>query len=310
MRIMEGRILMRLETSVLDKSFGRQKAVNNINLDVTPGTIHGLLGSNGAGKTTFMKLLAGIYKPDAGDVLYDGQKVFENPEVKNDVIFIHDVPYFFSGVSLDDMASFYKGMYSNWSGKRFAQLTDHFKLDPKKSLSQLSKGMKRQASFVLAFSSCPKVMLLDEPFDGLDPIIRHQVKNIMMQDIANHGMTVIASSHNLREMEDLCDSVSIMHHGELLFHRDLNEIKGTHCKLQMAFNTLPDQAFYESLGVVHHEVKGRIVTCIIKGDLENIEKKVTKYNPLMYDILPLTLEEIFTYEMGEKGYEISNIIVE
>ncbi|WP_411843437.1 ABC transporter ATP-binding protein [Salinicoccus sp. HZC-1] len=301
---------MRLETKTLYKSFGRQKAVNNVDLSIEPGTINGLLGSNGAGKTTFMKLLAGIYKPDAGDVLYDGQQIFENPDIKNDVLFIHDVPYFFSGVSLNDMAAFYKGMYSNWSGKRFKQLTGHFKLDPEKSLSQLSKGMKRQASFVLAFSSCPKVMLLDEPFDGLDPIIRRQVKNIMMQDIANYGMTVIASSHNLREMEDLCDSVSIMHHGELLFHRDLNEIKGTHCKLQIAFDTLPDEAFYERLGVVHREVKGRIVTCIIKGDLDNIEEKVTKYNPLMYDILPLTLEEIFTYEMGEQGYEINNIIVE
>jgi len=310
MRTRERRISMRMETKALDKSFGSQKAISNAALSIEPGTIHGLLGSNGAGKTTFMKLLAGVYKPDAGDVLYDGQEIFENPDIKDDVLFIHDVPYFFSGVSLNDMAAFYKGMYSNWSDKRFAQLTAHFKLDSKKTLSQLSKGMKRQASFVLAFSACPKVMLLDEPFDGLDPIVRHQVKNIMMQDIANHGMTVIASSHNLREMEDLCDSVSIMHKGELLFHRDLIEIKGTHCKIQVAFNTLPDQAFYEYLGVVHHEAKGRIVTCIVKGDLENIEKKVTQYNPLMYDILPLTLEEIFTYEMGEKGYEISNIIVE
>lgn len=301
---------MILNAENVDKSFGRKKAVDGVSLNIKPGTIHGLLGSNGAGKTTFMKVLSGIYKADKGTVRYDTHNVFENTEVKSDLMFIHDIPYFFRGARLSDMARFYRSMYPNFSDKRFNQLAEHFKLSPKVQLSSLSKGMKRQASFILAFSSRPKVMLLDEPFDGLDPIIRRQVKNIMLQDIANHNMTVIASSHNLREMEDLCDSVSIMHHGKLLFHRELSDIKGTHCKLQMAFKTLPDASFYKDLGVVQQTVKGRIVTCIIKGDLEHIEEKVTKYNPLMYDILPLTLEEIFAYEMGEQGYEISNIIVE
>lgn len=301
---------MKLEAKNTDKSFGRKKAVNDVSLVVEPGTIHGLLGSNGAGKTTFMKVLSGIYKADRGNVEYDGEDVFENTKVKSDLMFIHDIPYFFRGARLSEMAGFYRRMYPNFSNDRFKQLTSHFKLDPKVRLSSLSKGMKRQASFILAFSSRPKIMLLDEPFDGLDPIIRRQVKNIMLQDIANHQMTVIASSHNLREMEDLCDSVSIMHHGKLLFHRDLSDIKGTHCKLQIAFKTLPPASFYKDLGVVQQTVKGRVVTCIIKGDMENIEQKVTAYNPLMYDILPLTLEEIFAYEMGEQGYEISNIIVE
>ncbi|MFC3420352.1 ABC transporter ATP-binding protein [Salinicoccus hispanicus] len=301
---------MKLETRQLDKSFGRKKAVDAVTLTVTSGTIHGLLGSNGAGKTTFMKTLGGIYKPDAGVVLFDDASIFENPSVKNDVVFINDIPYFFNGATLGSMATFYKAMYPKWSTKRFKQLSAHFGLEAKKPLSQLSKGMKRQASFILAFSARPKVMLLDEPFDGLDPIIRRQVKNIMMQDIANHGMTVIASSHNLREMEDLCDSVSIMHQGKQLFHRDLNEVKGSHCKLQIAFENLPDDQFFQEMGVVHHEAKGRVLTCIIKGDISQIEEKVTKYDPLMYDILPLSLEEIFAYEMGDKGYEISNIIVE
>lgn len=301
---------MKLETRQLDKSFGRKKAVDAVTLAVASGTIHGLLGSNGAGKTTFMKTLGGIYKPDAGAVLFDDTSIFENPSVKCDVVFINDIPYFFNGATLHSMATFYQSMYPNWSTKRFNQLSEHFGLEKKKPLSQLSKGMKRQASFILAFSARPKVMLLDEPFDGLDPIIRRQVKNIMMQDIANHEMTVIASSHNLREMEDLCDSVSIMHQGKQLFHRDLNEVKGSHCKLQIAFEELPDGQFFHEMGVVHHETKGRVLTCIIKGDISHIEEKVTKYDPLMYDILPLSLEEIFAYEMGDKGYEISNIIVE
>lgn len=301
---------MKINIKGVDKSFGAKKAVDNVSMSIEEGTMHGLLGSNGAGKTTFMKVMAGIYRPEAGEVLYGGEAVFENTRVKSDVIFIQDVPYFFSSATLEKMSVFYKGLYANWSEKRFHQLVGHFNLDPAQPLNALSKGMKRQASFILAMSARPKVMLLDEPFDGLDPIMRNQVKNIMMQDIANHNMTVIASSHNLREMEDLCDSVSIMHNGEILFNRDLNEIKGTHCKLQIAFKTLPDENFYKDIGAVHKNIRGRVATCIIKGDLTAVERKVTKYDPLMYDILPLTLEEIFTYEMGEKGYEISNIIVE
>ncbi|SOC44524.1 ABC transporter ATP-binding protein [Salinicoccus kekensis] len=301
---------MNINITGVDKSFGAKKAVDNVSLNIKEGTMHGLLGSNGAGKTTFMKVMAGIYKPENGEVLYGGQEVFENTLVKSEVIFIQDMPYFFTSATLNKMAVFYEGIYSNWSEKRFHQLADHFNLNPDQPLNALSKGMKRQASFILAMSARPKVMLLDEPFDGLDPIMRNQVKNIMMQDIANHNMTVIASSHNLREMEDLCDSVSIMHNGEVLFNRDLNEIKGSHCKLQIAFKTLPDENFYKDIGAVHKNIRGRVATCIIKGDLTAVERKVTKYDPLMYDILPLTLEEIFTYEMGEKGYEISNIIVE
>lgn len=301
---------MKLTINGVDKNFGKKKAVQNVSLSVAPGTIHGLLGSNGAGKTTLMKVLSGIYKADKGSVNYDEQSIYETPAVKNDVIFMHDIPYFFKGATLKKMAKFYKAMYKNWSDERFVKLYKHFGIDENKQLNQLSKGMKRQAAFILAFSAKPKIMLLDEPFDGLDPIMRKQVKNIMMQDIANHGMTVVASSHNLREMEDLCDSVSIMHEGKILFHKELTDIRGTHCKLQIAFKELPEEKFFTDLNVVHHTIKGRIVTSIIKGDISNIEEKVTKYNPLMYDILPLTLEEIFAYEMGELGYEISNIIVE
>lgn len=301
---------MKLEVNGVTKRFGKKKAAEEINLSITEGTIHGLLGSNGAGKTTLMKILSGIYQADSGTVNYDGKNVYENPDVKNDVIFMHDIPFFFKGVTLKKMAKFYKAMYKNWSDERFTQLSAHFGITPDKQLNQLSKGMKRQAAFILAFSARPKVMLLDEPFDGLDPIMRRQIKNILMQDIANHGMTVVASSHNLREMEDLCDSVSIMHDGKILFHKELTDIRGTHCKLQIAFKQLPEDKFFTDLNVVHKTVKGRIITCIVKGDISNLEEKVTKYNPLMYDILPLTLEEIFTYEMGELGYEISNIIVE
>ena len=301
---------MKLAVNGADKSFGKKKAVEHIDLSVEEGTIHGLLGSNGAGKTTLMKVMSGIYKADTGSVTYDDNNIFENPSVKSDVIFMHDIPFFFKGATLKKMAKFYKTMYKNWSDDRFRQLAAHFGIVTDKQLNQMSKGMKRQAAFILAFSARPKVMLLDEPFDGLDPIMRKQVKNILMQDIANHNMTVVASSHNLREMEDLCDSVSIMHDGKFLYHKELTDIRGTHCKLQIAFKEMPCDEFFTDLNIVHHKTKGRIITCIVKGNIDQLEEKVTKYNPLMYDILPLTLEEIFTYEMGELGYEISNIIVE
>lgn len=301
---------MKIVAKNVDKHFGKFKAVNKADIVVESGTIHGLLGSNGAGKTTLMKVLAGIYKADNGTVLYDDAPIFENVSTKRDVLFINDIPFYFPGASINKMAEYYRSMYPNFSNSRFKTLCEHFKLNPKKPLRQMSKGMKRQASFILAFSSKPKVMLLDEPFDGLDPIVRRQIKNIMMQDIANHGLTVLASSHNLREMEDLCDAVSIMHEGHVLISQDLNEVKGSHCKLQIAFKELPNEDFYKDLNVVHKSIKGRIITCILRGDISNVEEKVSKYNPLMYDILPLTLEEIFAYEMGEIGYEIENIIIE
>lgn len=301
---------MRITVNNLDKKFGKFKAVDNTTLTVEPGTIHGLLGSNGAGKTTLMKVLAGIYEADNGSVNYDNQPIFENVKVKREVLFINDIPFYFPGASINKMAEYHRAMYPNFSDERFHKLCKHFKLNPKKPLNQMSKGMKRQASFILAFSSKPKVMLLDEPFDGLDPIVRHQVKNIMMQDILNYGLTVLASSHNLREMEDLCDAVSIMHEGHVLLSQDLNEVKGTHCKLQIAFKELPPESFYKDLNVVHKTIKGRIITGVLRGDISKVEERVSKYNPLMYDILPLTLEEIFAYEMGEFGYEIENIIIE
>ena len=301
---------MKIVANNVDKHFGKFKAIDKTDIVVESGTIHGLLGSNGAGKTTLMKVLAGIYKADNGTVLYDDAPIFENVSTKRDVLFINDIPFYFPGATINKMAEYYRAMYPNFSNTRFNTLCELFKLNPKKSLSQMSKGMKRQASFILAFSSKPKVMLLDEPFDGLDPIVRRQIKNIMMQDIANHGLTVLASSHNLREMEDLCDAVSIMHEGHVLISQDLNEVKGSHCKLQIAFKELPSEDFYKDLNVVHKSIKVRIITCILRGDISNVEEKVSKYNPLMYDILPLTLEEIFAYEMGEIGYEIENIIIE
>ena len=301
---------MDIKTVKLSKSFDREKALNTVELFVKSGTIHGLIGSNGAGKTTLLKVLTGIHKEDEGHVFYNDAPVFENISVKEKVIFIGDTPFFFSGFSLLQMAKHYKTIYKNWSDTRFKTLYEYFKIDPKKSLNEMSKGMRRQASFILAFSSKPDVLVLDEPFDGLDPIVRRQVKNIILQDMASYGLTVVLSSHNLLEMENICDAISIMHKGEILYTNNINQMKHTHCKLQVAFKELPDESFYKTLNVVQHSVQGRVITCIIEGDIENIEEKISKFDPLMYDILPITLDEMFAYEMGEIGYAIEDIIIE
>ncbi|GGB01061.1 ABC transporter ATP-binding protein [Macrococcus hajekii] len=301
-----------MEVKALDvtKQFDCYKAVDQASLTVEKGTIHGLLGSNGAGKTTFLKLLAGIYRPDSGEILYDGEVIYENPAAKEHMIFMPDIPYFFNYSNLIEMAGFYKETYPKFSTARFKQLVKLLQLNPKQRFNRMSKGMKRQAAFILSLSCYPDVLLLDEPFDGLDPVVRHTIKNLLIQDVSNHQMSILVSSHNLREMEDFCDSISIMHEGAMLINRELDSLKREHSKVQVAFETLPTELFYQELKALDRKIKGRVVTCITQGSDMEIEKVITRYNPLMYDILPLTLEEIFTYEMGGHGYAIENIIVE
>ncbi|MCE4955950.1 ABC transporter ATP-binding protein [Macrococcoides caseolyticum] len=299
-----------IQINNVSKSFGPFIAVNDASLSIHPGSIQGLLGSNGAGKTTLLKMIAGIYNTDSGEILFNKQSIFENEAYKSKMIFISDIPYFFGHANLKEMGDFYQKLYPKFSIERFNQLTALLKMNPKKKLAKLSKGMQRQCAFILAIAARPEVMLLDEPFDGLDPIVRHTIKNILIQDVSNHEMALFVSSHNLREMEDFCDSVTLMHEGKILMARDLDDLKGNVAKIQMAFEKVPDESFFKSMNLVEKTVKGRVVTCIVKGDFDNIEQYITAGHPLMYDMLPLTLEEIFTYELGGHGYAIENIIVE
>ncbi|WP_254257301.1 ABC transporter ATP-binding protein [Macrococcus epidermidis] len=299
-----------IQINDVTKKFGHFTAVSDTTLTIEPGSIQGLLGSNGAGKTTLLKMIAGIYRTDQGEILFNDQPVFENESYKSKMIFISDIPYFFNHANLKEMGEFFKNLYPNFSYERFNQLIELLKLNPNKRLSKLSKGMKRQCAFILAIAARPEVMLLDEPFDGLDPIVRHTIKNILIQDVSNHDMALFVSSHNLREMEDFCDAVTLMHEGRVLMTRDLDDLKGNVAKIQMAFSSLPDESFYKGMNVIDKSIKGRVVTCIVKDNLDRVEEYITKADPLLYDILPLTLEEIFTYELGGYGYAIENIIVE
>lgn len=300
-----------IETNELTKRFGDLQAVNRVSIHVKKGSIYGLLGSNGAGKSTLLKLLAGIYRADGGTATVDGQPVYETPKTKARTLFISDQPYFFNQTSLDDMAGFYSGIYPGWNQKRYEQLTGHFEIDKTRKLTQFSKGMQRLAAMILTISSMPDVLILDEPFDGLDPVVRHQMKNILLQEVADRSLTLMVSSHNLREMEDFCDYVGVMHQGGILFERDLDDLKSDIHKIQIAFRQPPGHhKLVEGLDLLHHEKRGSMQMLIVRGDKDEVVSHINAFDPAILDVLPLTLEEVFHYELGGAGYEIRNLIIE
>ncbi|AEH47767.1 ABC transporter ATP-binding protein [Parageobacillus thermoglucosidasius] len=291
------------------KTFDRFQAVHGVNMTVQKGRIYGLLGSNGAGKTTLLKMMAGIIRPDHGTVLIDGEEVWENPRIKQRILFLPDHVYFFPNTTIEQMAAFYESIYPSFHRERFTKLQELFLLDPRKKIHQFSKGMQRQAAFWLAFSTMPDVLIMDEPLDGLDAVIRQKVKNIIVQEVAEREMTVVISSHNLREMEDLCDCIGVLHSGEMLFEKELDVMKTDIHKIQVAFrNGIPKQ-FAEQLNIVYKEERGSVLLLIVRGEKQEIISHIQPFQPLIFDILPLTLEEIFIYEMGDAGYAIENIIV-
>lgn len=293
----------------VSKIFEDSEAVKGISLHIKKGSIYGLLGSNGAGKTTFLKILAGIYKQDQGDVLIAGESVFENRKIKQKMIFLPDTLYFFSHYTINQMANYYQSIYVSWSEDRFNKLAEVFPIDQNKKIHRLSKGMQRQVAFWLAFSAMPEVLILDEPIDGLDAVMRQKVKNLLVQDVAERNLTVLISSHNLREVEDICDHVGILHQGTLLIEKDLDDLKSDIHKIQVAFKDRIPDAFVESMDMLYQEKRGSVLLCIVRGKEEEINTKVQAFTPVLFDMLPLTLEEIFIYEMGGVGYAIENIIV-
>lgn len=292
----------------LSKGFEDLEAVQNVSLSISEGSIYGLLGSNGAGKTTLLRVLSGILLQDSGSLSINNEPVFENENVKNTMFFIPDSPYFFSQYTINQMAKFYSTVYSNWNEERYQKLKDVFQLDPNKKIHKFSKGMKRQVAFWLALSTMPKILILDEPFDGLDPVMRRKVKNLMIQDVAERNMTIIVSSHNLREVEDICDHIGILHKGTLLLQKDLDDLKSDIHKVQIAFQN-DEEDKYRGMDILYKEERGSVTLVIVRGKENEIVSQLKKHNPIIFDILPLTLEEIFIYEMGDQGYAIQNILV-
>ncbi|HEX3031148.1 MAG TPA: ABC transporter ATP-binding protein [Bacillota bacterium] len=297
-----------IEVRQLTKKFGHLEVLKSLELNVGKGSIYGLVGSNGAGKTTLLKLLAGIYRSDGGTIRIDGQPVFENTRVKETTVFIPDELFYFSQYSIRDMADFFAQTYPTWDEARFKELAQVFGIDEKRRVTKLSKGMKRQVSFWLALAIKPQVLILDEPLDGLDPMIRSRVKKLLLADVAEREMSILISSHNLRELEDLCDCMGILHDGRLIIESELDALKQGINKVQTAFIGEPPQELLQGDNILYQEKRGSVYLLIMRGEEQQLKAQMQQYQPLLLDILPLTFEEIFVYEMGGVGYDISNIL--
>ncbi|MBE6979764.1 MAG: ABC transporter ATP-binding protein [Ruminococcaceae bacterium] len=292
-----------LQVKNVTKCFGDFKALDNLTMTVPRGTVYGLVGPNGAGKSTAIRLLTGVYTPDRGEITMDGQPIYENTAVKERIGYIPDEIFYFPSATLEDMRKYYRGLYPKFDDALFERLYEIFDLPKKTPLRRFSKGMQKQAAFHLAICCRPEVLILDEPVDGLDPVMRRQVWSLILSDVAEHGTTVLISSHNLRELEDICDHVGIMDHGRMLLEKSLADMQGSTVKLQLV-GALP-----EGLDVLHESKSGRLATYIIRGGAAEVSEAVAAGNPAYFDVLPLSLEEIFIYELGGVNYEVKNIIL-
>ena len=290
------------------KSFDGFKALNNASFHVEKSSVYGLVGPNGAGKSTLLRNITGIFKPDEGNISVAGENVFENPSVKEKIAFIPDDVFYFKQSTLDDMMKYYAGIYKNFDKDLYVKLCDCFPaIDRKMRIRRMSKGMQKQSAFLLAVSMRPEILVLDEPVDGLDPVMRKQIWNILLNEVSKYDVTVLVSSHNLRELEDVCDYVGIMNKGKVIIERSLTELQGSVSKVQIAFDgEVPE--FEKYVNVVNHSVMGRVHTIIVKGEPEIVESKLMSLNPIIMDLLPLTLEEIFIYELGGEDYEVKDIL--
>ena len=299
-----------IEAKAVSKSFDGFLALNDLDMTVPKGSIYGLVGPNGAGKSTILRHLCGVYRPDSGVITIEGQPVYEHPAIKERMVVIPDEVYYYGSASVREMMKFYRGMYPTFSMERFEQLTEAFpEVDPKRPIRRMSKGMQKQAAFWLAMSCCPDYLLLDEPVDGLDPVMRRQVWSLLMGDVAERGTTVLVSSHNLRELEDVCDHVGILSHGQVVIERSLSQLQGTTVKLQVAFPDGVQPGLPQGMEVLHQSQLGRVYTYIVRGRADEVQQQVEAIHPLFVEALPLSLEEIFIYEMGGNDYAVRDIVL-
>ena len=294
-----------IEVKDVVKTFDGFRALDGVTMTVPRGAVYGLVGPNGAGKSTLIRHLTGIYRPDSGAIDIDGQPVYENPAVKARIAYIPDDVFYFPQATIPDMMRYYRGIYPKFDAERYQKLGEVFQLDPKRQIRRLSKGMQKQAAFWLAMSLRPDVLILDEPVDGLDPVMRRQVWNLVLADVAENGTTVLISSHNLRELEDICDHVGIMHMGHMLLERSLSDLQDNFVKVQLVTeNPLPP-----SLHILHESTLGRVQTLILRGDPQTVADELAASAPMLCDLLPLSLEEIFIYELGGTGYDVKNLVL-
>lgn len=296
-----------IKTINISKSFDGFKALDNLNCTIDKSCVYGLIGSNGAGKSTFLRTITGIYKPDSGEVLIDDKPVYDNPKVKRDFVFIPDDLYFLYGATLTRMAHLYATMYDTFDFNRFESLVKQFKLNPFKNINTFSKGMKRQAATILALSCKTKYLFFDETFDGLDPIVRNLVKNVIYEDICDREATAVITSHSLRELEDTCDQLSLLYNGGIIFESDVQNLKTSLFKVQVAFNELFDKTAFVGIDIKEYNQMGKVANFIVKGDQDETIAICQKLNPALFEIVPLSLEEVFVHEMDLLGYNFGDV---
>ena len=298
-----------IEVKAVVKTFDGFAALDGANITVPDGGVYGLVGPNGAGKSTIIRHLTGIYRPDSGEILVEGQPVYENPEKKALIAAIPDDWYYFQSATIRDMMQFYRGFYPAFDMARYERFKEVFSLPEKTPIRRMSKGMQKQAAFWLTMSCRPKYLILDEPVDGLDPVMRRQVWSLMMSDVSEHGTTVLVSSHNLRELEDVCDHVGIMNKGKVLLERSLTDLQENIVKMQAVWKPGEVPVLPRELEVLHTSNVGRVYTYIVRGTAAAVTEKMGQYNPLMLEALPLSLEEIFIYELGGEQYAVKEILL-
>ncbi|MBQ5398325.1 MAG: ABC transporter ATP-binding protein [Ruminococcus sp.] len=297
-----------IEIKNVSKSFGKTAALDNLSFCVEEGSVFGLVGSNGAGKSTLLRIIGGVFRAESGEALVDGENSFENTSVKNKLFFVPDYPYFFNNSTVRNLAALYRGIYRNWDEEYFEKLLNIFPIKKNDKIINMSKGMQRQAALILALSTRPKYLLLDEIFDGLDPVVRQLVKRLIITNVTDNGMTAIIASHNLRELEDICDHVGLLHKGEIVLEKELDELKlGIH-KVQIAFKGDVDEAFLDEFDVINKNRQGNLFQLTIRGEESELMPRLEALEPAFVEALPLTLEEVFINEMEGVGYEIENIL--
>ena len=299
-----------IKTENLTKLFDDYKALDAINCTIPEGCIYGMVGSNGAGKSTFLRLLTGIYRADEGNVTIDDENVYENPVIKSKIAFVPDELFFLNGANMDRMADLYRACYPDFDNKRYEYLAGTFQLDTRKPLMTFSKGMKRQAAIILAISCKPKYLFFDETFDGLDPVMRNLVKSLICQDVEERKATAILTSHSLRELEDTCDQLALLHRGGLVFESDITNLKTKLFKVQVAFKEEFDKHSFEGIEMLHFVKHGSVANIIVRGDRDEVTGRIREMRPLLLEILPLSLEEVFTYEMEALGYVFSDVLMD
>ncbi len=297
-----------IQISKVTKRYDNIKSLDSVTASIKPGSIFGLIGSNGSGKSTLLRVMSGIFRADSGEVLYDGENVYENVRLKNKLVYLSDDQYFLSSSTIDDMANLYASVYTDFSREEYLRLLDLFCLDRFRKVATFSKGMQKQAAILLGLSAMPQYLLCDETFDGLDPVMRQMVKRLFADAVESRGMTAVIASHNLRELEDICDHIGLLHKGGILFENEIDSLKENIHTVQAVFSRKIQIEDIARLGTVSIKQRGSMVAVVMRGSVDEVRTKVQALEPDFFEIIPLTLEEIFISEMEERGYDYSKIV--